>query len=161
MTGKKWLTLFLHHVLYTACGNSSVGRAQPCQGWGREFESRFPLQIQKSPSRKIRAFFLLILLYFLKNLLPVLFDSIKNIFNVICILWPRCDHGVPTTIKMVSINLKCLQSITTFRAFFEGKKSPYSPQNKMFFTKRSRICDHFTFWCDQTSYYHFDYYQFS
>ncbi len=26
-------------------GNSSVGRAQPCQGWGREFESRFPLQI--------------------------------------------------------------------------------------------------------------------
>ncbi len=27
------------------CGNSSVGRAQPCQGWGREFESRFPLEI--------------------------------------------------------------------------------------------------------------------
>ena len=26
------------------CGNSSVDRAQPCQGWGREFESRFPLQ---------------------------------------------------------------------------------------------------------------------
>ncbi len=25
-------------------GNSSVGRAQPCQGWGRGFESRFPLQ---------------------------------------------------------------------------------------------------------------------
>ena len=25
------------------CGNSSVGRAQPCQGWGREFESRLPL----------------------------------------------------------------------------------------------------------------------
>ena len=25
-------------------GNSSVGRAQPCQGWGREFESRFPLK---------------------------------------------------------------------------------------------------------------------
>ena len=32
-------------VLFWAlcCGNSSVGRAQPCQGWGREFESRFPL----------------------------------------------------------------------------------------------------------------------
>ena len=28
-------------------GNRSVGRAQPCQGWGREFESRFPLQISK------------------------------------------------------------------------------------------------------------------
>ena len=27
------------------CGNSSVGRARPCQGRGREFESRFPLQI--------------------------------------------------------------------------------------------------------------------
>ena len=26
-----------------SCGNSSVGRAQPCQGWGRGFESRFPL----------------------------------------------------------------------------------------------------------------------
>ena len=24
-------------------GNSSVGRARPCQGRGREFESRFPL----------------------------------------------------------------------------------------------------------------------
>ena len=32
------------------CGNSSVGRAQPCQGWGREFESRFPLQERKSQS---------------------------------------------------------------------------------------------------------------
>ena len=52
------LTLFLHHVLYTACGNSSVGRAQPCQGWGREFESRFPLQNSKSLSRKIGAFFI-------------------------------------------------------------------------------------------------------
>ena len=27
------------------CGNSSVGRARPCQGRGREFESRFPLKI--------------------------------------------------------------------------------------------------------------------
>src|SRR5690349_5168572 len=26
-------------------GNSSVGRAQPCQGWGRGFESRFPLWV--------------------------------------------------------------------------------------------------------------------
>ena len=25
------------------CGNSSGGRAQPCQGWGRGSESRFPL----------------------------------------------------------------------------------------------------------------------
>ena len=30
------------------CGNSSVGRAQPCQGWGREFESRFPLKTMKT-----------------------------------------------------------------------------------------------------------------
>ena len=27
------------------CGNSSVGRARPCQGRGREFESRLPLLI--------------------------------------------------------------------------------------------------------------------
>ena len=29
--------------IWAARGNSSVGRAQPCQGWGRGFESRFPL----------------------------------------------------------------------------------------------------------------------
>ena len=32
-------------------GNSSVGRAQPCQGWGREFESRFPLAEHETSSR--------------------------------------------------------------------------------------------------------------
>ena len=31
----------------SSCGNSSVGRAQPCQGWGREFESRFPLATKR------------------------------------------------------------------------------------------------------------------
>ena len=35
-------------------GNSSVGRAQPCQGWGREFESRFPLQRSMSLSVSLR-----------------------------------------------------------------------------------------------------------
>src|SRR5690554_683955 len=50
----KLLTLFLHNVLYTKSGNSSVGRAQPCQGWGREFESRFPLHFP-SLSRPLRA----------------------------------------------------------------------------------------------------------
>ena len=29
------------------CENSSVGRAQPCQGWGRGFESRFSLKFSK------------------------------------------------------------------------------------------------------------------
>ena len=29
----------------TSCENSSVGRAQPCQGWGRGFESRFSLHL--------------------------------------------------------------------------------------------------------------------
>ena len=41
----------------TKCGNSSVGRAQPCQGWGREFKSRFPLSEQKKPF-EIRTAFL-------------------------------------------------------------------------------------------------------
>ena len=31
------------------CENSSVGRAQPCQGWGREFESRFSLKVEGLP----------------------------------------------------------------------------------------------------------------
>ncbi len=32
-------------ILPSVCGNSSAGRAIPCQGIGREFEPRFPLQI--------------------------------------------------------------------------------------------------------------------
>jgi hypothetical protein len=46
----------------------------------------FPAPDSKSPHRKMGAFFLLILLYFFKTLLPLLFDSIKKILNVICIL---------------------------------------------------------------------------
>jgi hypothetical protein len=34
-------------LLKAKCENSSVDRAQPCQGWGREFESRFSLKIRK------------------------------------------------------------------------------------------------------------------
>ena len=33
------------------CGNSSVGRARPCQGRGREFESRLPLRMRETSSR--------------------------------------------------------------------------------------------------------------
>ena len=40
-------------------GNSSVGRAQPCQGWGREFESRFPLTQKQSKPRFSSAFSIL------------------------------------------------------------------------------------------------------
>lgn len=35
---------------FVFCGNSSVGRAPPCHGGGREFESRFPLQFQSRES---------------------------------------------------------------------------------------------------------------
>jgi hypothetical protein len=35
-------------ILGSVCGNSSVGRARPCQGRGREFESRFPLHFIKA-----------------------------------------------------------------------------------------------------------------
>src|SRR5215216_2933371 len=38
--------------MLNARGNSSVGRAQPCQGWGRGFESRFPLSIKKKGERR-------------------------------------------------------------------------------------------------------------
>ena len=48
LVSRSKLVFFEKVLVKTAyiCGNSSVGRAQPCQGWGREFESRFPLQIQ-------------------------------------------------------------------------------------------------------------------
>ena len=48
------------------CGNSSVGRAQPCQGWGREFEPRFPLY---KASEKSGAFFFYIPFISASNLL--------------------------------------------------------------------------------------------
>ena len=37
-----------------ACGCSAVGSAQPCQGWGREFESRHPLECTGLFSRRSR-----------------------------------------------------------------------------------------------------------
>ncbi len=42
--GSSSLLLFtLSTLTEMPCGNSSVGRARPCQGRGREFESRLPL----------------------------------------------------------------------------------------------------------------------
>src|SRR5580765_5759091 len=40
---RRLLAWFVAGSFVGDCGNSSVGRAQPCQGWGRGFESRFPL----------------------------------------------------------------------------------------------------------------------
>ena len=36
-------TIMILFKLKVMSGNSSAGGAQPCQGWGRGFESRFPL----------------------------------------------------------------------------------------------------------------------
>src|ERR1700716_2069436 len=41
---RRLLGPFFTRSFVNARGNSSVGRAQPCQGWGRGFESRFPLR---------------------------------------------------------------------------------------------------------------------
>ena len=43
-------------VLFYICGHGSVGRAQPCQGWGRGFEPRCPLQTQQPDYYGSRAF---------------------------------------------------------------------------------------------------------
>ena len=40
------------------CGNSSVGRARPCQGRGREFESRLPLFVLNKAKKKPVGFYL-------------------------------------------------------------------------------------------------------
>ena len=40
----------------TLSESSSVGRAQPCQGWGREFESRLSLQTKASNYWKLLSF---------------------------------------------------------------------------------------------------------
>ena len=46
--------------LQSKCGNSSVGRAQPCQGWGRGFESRFPLNFSKVPAQVVKLVYTLL-----------------------------------------------------------------------------------------------------
>ena len=38
-------------ILRSQCGNSSAGRAIPCQGIGREFEPRFPLHFSSFNKR--------------------------------------------------------------------------------------------------------------
>ena len=43
-------------VLFYICGHGSVGRAQPCQGWGRGFEPRCPLQTQQPGYHGSRVF---------------------------------------------------------------------------------------------------------
>src|SRR3954466_617443 len=42
------------YVIFVVRGNSSVGRAQPCQGWGRGFESRFPLRFSSGSESHFR-----------------------------------------------------------------------------------------------------------
>ena len=44
-------------LIYRTCGRGSVGRAQPCQGWGRGFEPRRPLHFFMAtwPSGKAEA----------------------------------------------------------------------------------------------------------
>ena len=48
-----------------------------CQGWGREFESPFPLQILKKPWSKDRGFFYVDVI-FLND--PFIFVSLNNKF---------------------------------------------------------------------------------
>ena len=38
---------------FLASGHGSVGRAQPCQGWGRGFEPRCPLHCISGPSQAV------------------------------------------------------------------------------------------------------------
>ena len=68
-------------------GNSSVGRAQPCQGWGREFESRFPLQISvfislhTESSHELDFLFLALFIFY-----PSSRGALKHSFSLIIIL---------------------------------------------------------------------------
>ena len=44
--------------MHSQRGNSSVGRARPCQGRGREFESRFPLKDRQDSLQVVLSVFL-------------------------------------------------------------------------------------------------------
>tara|TARA_B110000014_G_scaffold165038_1_gene116615 strand:- start:36 stop:281 length:246 start_codon:yes stop_codon:yes gene_type:complete len=65
-------------ILPSQCGNSSAGRAIPCQGIGREFEPRFPLHhfffiIRRSLLRKY--FVLTLELFFALELCSISFKD--------------------------------------------------------------------------------------
>ena len=45
-----------HYLCTTISESSSVGRAQPCQGWGREFESRLSLKTKASANAEAFVF---------------------------------------------------------------------------------------------------------
>jgi len=65
---------------------------------------------------------------------------------------------------MVSIDLKCPQSITNFRAFLKAKITQFSSKQGVFLPNDQGFVTISLFdvtICDQTSHYHFDYYQFS
>ena len=42
-SSSRWEPAIVTAMITDSCGRSSVGRAQPCQGWGRQFESGRPL----------------------------------------------------------------------------------------------------------------------
>jgi len=63
-----------------------------CQGWGREFESPFPLQIQEKPQVKTWGFFIsyfalkmlfLLLFVTMANDSQLLMTHIRNVHNVL------------------------------------------------------------------------------
>src|SRR5690606_4791228 len=51
----RWVRI-IPSIKLKICGSSSVGRAIPCQGIGREFETLLPLQNLKSPGLRFGAF---------------------------------------------------------------------------------------------------------
>ena len=56
--GKIAILILVNRWLFADCGNGSVGRAQPCQGWGSGFEPRIPLH--KNPHSQEWGFLLFI-----------------------------------------------------------------------------------------------------
>ena len=90
-------------VLFYICGHGSVGRAQPCQGWGRGFEPRCPLQTQQPGYYGSRAFFVSIAWARTREGASVLGRGC-GVVCCECQLWayhrghltkPRCKGGTP------------------------------------------------------------------
>ncbi len=124
------------------CGNSSVGRALPCQGKGRGFESRFPLQITKTVHFSCVYAPCLYYPYFIavdtKNahekvtLMKSIIEEASSITKAIENAWKRADQPAEFSVRIFEIPQKNLFGFTTKSAkigiFFEETKKREKPK---------------------------------
>ncbi len=87
-------------------GNSSVGRAQPCQGWGRGSESRFPLNMLNIGADVSLVFFGLMFAFYAGLFLGI--GEVSNMVGVASCVPISNRLGKKTTFILVNASLVVL-----------------------------------------------------